>query len=106
MIASENTLKPIPDSSSRLSVTVVVPTRNRADHAAACVATILKNAGFDELIVVDQSDGPETRQALTSFDDTRLHYVQTDTRGVTSARNIGIELSRSSIVAFTDDDCR
>ena len=92
MIAPENTLKPTPDGSSSLSVTVVVPTRNRADHVAACVATILQNAGLDELIVVDQSDGLETRRALMNFDDTRLRYVRTDTRGVTSARNIGIEL--------------
>jgi GT2 family glycosyltransferase len=32
--------------------------------------------------------------------------VRTDTRGVTNGRNLGMSLSRSDIVAFTDDDCR
>ncbi len=89
-----------------LSVSVVVATRNRPDHTAACVATILKNSEFEELLVIDQSDGRETEQALATVNDRRLRYVRTDTRGVTSARNLGIELSHSAIVAFTDDDCR
>jgi len=48
--------------SDRLSV--VVPTRNRPDHAAECAKAILAGGGFDELILVDQSDGDETEKAL------------------------------------------
>jgi glycosyltransferase involved in cell wall biosynthesis len=94
------------EDSAELSVSVVVPTRNRHEHAIACVETILANDGFSELFVVDQSDGAETEQALSKFSDSRLRYVRTDTRGVTSSRNLGIELSHGEVVVFTDDDCR
>src|SRR6478609_1826390 len=97
------------DSSSQSrspSVSVVVPTRNRAKHALACVQTILANSGFDEVVVVDQSDGPETEQALSVLSDERIRYVHSDSRGVTRGRNIGIEVTQGEIVAFTDDDCR
>ncbi|MEI9941310.1 MAG: glycosyltransferase family A protein [Pseudomonadota bacterium] len=89
-----------------LSVSVVLATRNRGDHVVECVETILANSGFVDLIVVDQSDGDETEKALGRIEDQRLRYVRTATRGVTNGRNLGIELSQSDIIAFTDDDCR
>jgi glycosyltransferase involved in cell wall biosynthesis len=88
------------------SVSVVLATRNRGQHVLPCVETILANAGFTELIVADQSDGDETRDALANVSDTRLRYVKSAARGVTNGRNLGIELSSGDVVAFTDDDCR
>jgi glycosyltransferase involved in cell wall biosynthesis len=88
------------------SISVVVPTRNRAQHARDCARAILETSGFIELIVVDQSDGPETRLALETIADERLQYVHSTLRGATNGRNVGIEKSRGDIVAFTDDDCR
>jgi glycosyltransferase involved in cell wall biosynthesis len=87
-------------------VSVVVPTRNRPTHAAHCAASILATHGFVDLIVIDQSDDRATEDALAKIDDRRLRYVRTETRGVTTGRNLGIDLSASEIIAFTDDDCR
>jgi glycosyltransferase involved in cell wall biosynthesis len=89
-----------------IRMSVVVPTRNRPAHAAACIRSILAIDGFVELIVVDQSDDRATAEAVSAIDDRRLRYVRTETRGVSNARNLGMELSDSEIVAFTDDDCR
>ena len=84
-----------------MTISVVVPTRNRPTHIPDCVASVLATTGFDELIVIDQSDGTATEQALAHLDDPRLRYVRTDSRGVTIARNIGIDLSVGSIVSAT-----
>jgi glycosyltransferase involved in cell wall biosynthesis len=89
-----------------IRLSVVVPTRNRPAHAAACAASILATDGFVDLIVVDQSDDRVTEEALSKIDDRRLRYVRMETRGVTRGRNLGMELSDSEIIAFTDDDCR
>ncbi len=91
---------------SGVTVSVVVPTRNRPLHAIECIQSILATDGLFELIVVDQSDGLETQEALQSIDDARLRYVRTPTRGVCAARNAGVDLSRGDVIAFTDDDCR
>jgi glycosyltransferase involved in cell wall biosynthesis len=101
--AGSNTVTP---GSHAPRVSIVVPTRNRAAHAAACAASILAIDGFADLIVVDQSDDRETEEALSRIADRRLRYVRMQTRGVTSGRNHGMELSESEIIAFTDDDCR
>lgn len=87
------------------TISVVLATRNRAAQAATCVGAILENQGFVELIVVDQSDDTSTRDVLSALLDHRLRYVASALRGVTSGRNLGIELSRGEVVAFTDDDC-
>jgi GT2 family glycosyltransferase len=91
---------------SALSVSVVVPTRNRAQHAAECAASVLAIQGFVDLIFVDQSDDHATEEALSKIVDPRLRYVRTETRGVTRGRNLGMSMSTSDIIAFTDDDCR
>src|SRR5713226_3277827 len=88
------------------TISINIPTRNRPAHAAACVETALATSGFDEVILIDQSDGPATEEALSKIQDPRFRYVRTPTRGVTIARNIGIELSKGTIIACTDDDCR
>ena len=90
----------------RLSVSVIVPTRNRPEHAAGCAASILATDGFTDLVFVDQSDGRATENALAKINDRRFRYVRTETRGVSNARNLGMELTDGEIVAFTDDDCR
>lgn len=91
---------------SNLTLSVVVPTRNRPAHIIECVRSVLATDGYVDLIVVDQSDDSATQEALSIFDDVRLRYVRTETRGVTNGRNVGMSLSRSDVIAFTDDDCR
>lgn len=91
---------------SAVTVSAIVPTRDRPAHALACAKAILANDRLLELLVVDQSDSDETQQALRGISDPRLRYLRTPTRGVGWARNLGIELSHGEVIAFTDDDCR
>ena len=58
-----------------------------------------------ELIVMDQSGGPETEQALGEIADPRLVYVRTPSRGKGAALNEGLRRARGDIVVCTDDDC-
>jgi glycosyltransferase involved in cell wall biosynthesis len=67
---------------------------------------LLATSGFDELILVDQSDGTATQEAVSQIRDPRFRYVRTPTRGVTIARNLAVELSKGAVIACTDDDCR
>jgi len=59
-----------------------------------------------ELIVVDQSDGTDTEQALASFrSDPRFRYQRSQARGKGAALNEGIRLASGAIIVCTDDDC-
>jgi hypothetical protein len=59
-----------------------------------------------DLIVIDQSDGPETGRLLDEFPEkSGLRYVRSTTRGVGAGLNEGLRLARSPFVIRTDDDC-
>ena len=88
------------------SLSVAIPTRNRADKVKRAVESILANSVTDfELIVVDQSTNSKTEEALARIDDKRLRYIPTDTVGVSVSRNIAVRASRADTIVFTDDDC-
>ncbi|WP_322817064.1 glycosyltransferase family A protein [Chloroflexus sp.] len=90
------------------TMSAVICTRNRGERILAAVESILANdhPAF-ELIVVDQSTDEVTGNSLRRFyHDRRLRYITTPTKGLGLARNIGLQLARAPLVAFTDDDCR
>lgn len=87
-------------------ISVLVCTRNRSEHIGDCIRSILQSPLRSmELLVIDQSDADDTAAIVLANQDPRLRYLRTSTRGLSRARNIGIEASRAPIVLFTDDDC-
>ncbi|HZU14564.1 MAG TPA: glycosyltransferase family 2 protein [Chloroflexota bacterium] len=60
-----------------------------------------------ELIVVGQGDEPVLCRAVTeaAAGDKRVRYIHSPRRGLSVARNLGIEASNGEVIAMTDDDC-
>ena len=87
--------------------TVVIATRDRGALPAVAVRSVLAPRNSDlEVIVVDQSTGDATERALQPLaGDSRLRYMRSASRGVSNARNLGIEQAREGIVVCIDDDC-
>lgn len=88
-------------------VSGVVCTRNRPEALARVVQSLLAGEKQPlELLVIDQSDGPEGEQALAPFaDDPRLRYHRSAGRGKGFALNEALALARGEILVCTDDDC-
>jgi glycosyltransferase involved in cell wall biosynthesis len=86
------------------SVSVVVPSFNRADCIARTVESILAQTFRDfELIVVDDGSVDDTAEVLAKFGD-RIRLIRQENRGVSAARNAGIRAARGNWVAFLDSD--
>ncbi len=96
-----------PQSSAIEPISVVVPTRGRGSLVLRTVESILGNdISPAEVIVVDQSDDNQTETAMAAFQgDNRVRYIRSSTRGISAARNIGIQHTSGEIIANTDDDC-
>jgi glycosyltransferase involved in cell wall biosynthesis len=94
----------VPES---VRISVIVPTRNRGKGPIETVRSVLANAHADfELIVIDQSESDDTKQALSEFEsDQRYRHVMSTEIGASRGRNQGVRLSRSDVLLFTDDDC-
>ena len=90
------------------TVSVVIPTRDRASMLATCLDSVLATRYPDlEVVVVDNAPSDDSTRALVDErfgSDPRVRYVRLAQAGASHARNVGAQLARGEIVAFTDDD--
>lgn len=90
-------------------VSVVIPTRNRAEYVRKAVASALDQSHpAVEVIVVDDGSTDETPALLSSLAEKgdRLRVIRhTEGGGAPRARNTGARAARGSVLAFLDDDC-
>lgn len=89
------------------SISVVLPTFNRAAGLRANLDSVLAMAGVDEVVVVDDGSTDDTWPWLQARSDDRLRPVrQPANRGSPAARNTGAQHARGDWVVFAEDDCR
>lgn len=88
------------------TVTVVVPTRDRAHLLATTLRSIVAQVEADlEVIVVDDGSRPDQAAATAALSGGPVRVLRhTTSRGVGAARNRGAEAARAPWVAFCDDD--
>jgi O-antigen biosynthesis protein len=87
------------------TVSVVLPTRDRADVVGAAIASVLAQTWPAlELWVVDDGSTDGTDEVVARFDDPRVHHVVLEAGGVSRARNVGLERATGRYVAYLDSD--
>jgi GT2 family glycosyltransferase len=84
------------------TVAVVVCTRNRPEQLALTLAALEPELepGF-ELVVVDQSEVP-----YLPASGSQVRVLHDRGRGLSRARNVALDATRTDWIAFVDDDCR
>lgn len=86
------------------TVSVILPTFNRAQWLPHAIESVLKQRHRDfELIVVDDGSVDETAEVLRRFGST-LTCISQANAGVAAARNRGIARARGTWLAFIDSD--
>ncbi len=82
-------------------ISVVIPTRDRPEALARCLAALARQRGAElEIVVVD--DGGGGAGGLTA---PGARIVRADGNGPAAARNLGAVAARGDVICFTDDDC-
>jgi GT2 family glycosyltransferase len=91
------------------AVSVVIPTRDRADQLVRCVAAIAsatRPAGGVEVVVVNDGGAPPQSEALAAVGDgLEIRLIDQPGGGPAGARNRGAAAAAGRVLAFTDDDC-
>src|SRR3954454_11717029 len=87
-------------------VTVVIPTKNRRKLLLRTLASVLGQEGVDlDVVVVDDGGADDAEATVARLQDVRLRVLRHDvSRGVSAARNTGLNAATSPFVAFLDDD--
>jgi predicted AlkP superfamily phosphohydrolase/phosphomutase len=97
----------VPES---LLVSVVMPTRNRADCVGAAIESVLRQrySRWELLIVDDGSDDatPSVVEQWTTRDERIRAFRQSPHGGSSRARNLGLDHAKGDVVCYLDDDNR
>lgn len=87
------------------TVSVVIPTRNRARFLREALGSVVKQDFADfEVLVVDDGSTDDTGVVPSSLGDPRVSYIHQENAGRSAARNRGIAVARGRYLAFLDDD--
>jgi glycosyltransferase involved in cell wall biosynthesis len=87
-------------------ITVIIPTKDRWPMLSRSLQSVLEQEDVAlEVIVVDDGSSDATPARLEELDDPRLRVLRNaSSRGVASARNLGLSHTRAEWIAFLDDD--
>jgi glycosyltransferase involved in cell wall biosynthesis len=88
----------------RVSATVAVCTRNRAEDLSRCLDALMRLPDDgQEIIVIDNDPSSDaTREVVDGYPKAR--YVREQRAGLDVARNRALREAQGDVVAFTDDD--
>jgi len=88
------------------TVSVIIPTYNRAHLIGKAIKSILNQTFQDfEIIVIDDGSTDNTEETVKNFNNFKIRYIRhTNNRGVSVARNTGIRVSRGKYIALLDSD--
>lgn len=95
-----------------INISIIIPSYKPQDYMWECLYSIklqtLPKSTFEVLIILNGSKEPYYSKIesflQTGFQDMNVRMIYTDTKGVSNARNIGIEAARGKYLAFIDDD--
>lgn len=85
---------------------LIIPTYNREKFVVRSLQSALEQSiKLDEIIIVDDGSTDNTRTALEAYiDRDKVRYYYQENKGVSSARNLGIEKSQGDWIHFLDSD--
>ncbi len=87
------------------SVSIIIPTFNRAEKITRAISSVIEQTFADfEIIVVDDGSRDNTEQTVAQFDERLIYVAHPSNLGVSAARNTGIKKSGALLLAFLDSD--
>ena len=91
----------------KAKVSVIIPCYNSASHIRECVESILSNTYHNiEVICIDDGSTDKTLDILDIIKsrDDRLKVIKQKHKGVSAARNAGLEAAKGKYISFVDSD--
>ncbi len=90
-------------------ISAIIPTKNRPIDLGNAVASILDQTRRpEEIVIVDQSDGSESRQVvenLLSKTNLRCRYIHDQSiAGLVDAKRVGVKHATGEFIFFLEDD--
>lgn len=88
-------------------VSVIVPIYNSQEYLDECIQSIIYQSYKElEIILIDDGSTDNSRQICERYsaEDSRVVYVRKKNGGVSSSRNLGLEIAQGEYIVFVDAD--
>jgi glycosyltransferase involved in cell wall biosynthesis len=84
---------------------IIIPLYNKADYITDAIQSVLNQTHQDfEVIVVDDGSKDDGALRVKAFTDRRIKLFEQPNKGVSCARNQGIDLAVGDLICFLDAD--
>ncbi|MDQ0231425.1 glycosyltransferase family 2 protein [Metabacillus malikii] len=89
-----------------MTISVVIPTFNRAHIIESSIKSVLnQTVPPEEIIIIDDHSTDHTLDVIKSIKDVRIKYeLNKGIKGANGARNTGIKMAKGKYIAFQDSD--
>mgnify|MGYP001038028152 CR=1 FL=1 len=88
-------------------ISVIVPVYNVRDYLSRCIQSIIDQSYKNiEILIVDDgsTDGSEKICDVFAKSDKRVRVIHKKNEGLSSARNIGLDIAKGNYIGFVDSD--
>ncbi len=88
-------------------ISIIVPCYNQAQYLDECLQSVLDQTFVDWECIIINDGSPDNTEAIAKsweLKDSRFKYFYTDNKGVSNARNLGIQNSSGGFIQFLDSD--
>lgn len=88
-------------------ITIIIPVYNAESWLPECISSVLSQTISDlEVILIDDGSNDKSCEMCDSFmqKDERVRVFHTENKGVSSARNLGLQQARGDYIQFLDSD--
>ncbi|MDO4963776.1 MAG: glycosyltransferase family 2 protein [bacterium] len=88
-----------------MKVSVIIPVYNSEKYIKKCIDSLVNQKFEDcEFIFVDNASTDNSRGIIELYTDSRIKYYRLNEKGISQARNFGIEKSNGDYIIFVDSD--
>jgi glycosyltransferase involved in cell wall biosynthesis len=85
-------------------VSVIIPVYNCVEFLQKALASVLEQDGVAVEVILVDSSKDDSCAILSRQNEPRVRYVYQEPRGVSAARNLGIQHAQGEFIAFQDAD--
>ncbi|MGH9840440.1 MAG: glycosyltransferase [Blastocatellia bacterium] len=106
VLAAQQAALPLPPPTTKPLISVIIPTWNRGEVLETALRSVIGQR-YDhwEAIVVDDGSDDGTEEKIGPFlADPRFRYLRREHKGVSAARNCGLQQARGEVIAYLDSD--
>jgi glycosyltransferase involved in cell wall biosynthesis len=84
---------------------IIIPLYNKAEYVSKTLSSVLvQTYPYFEVLVIDDGSTDNSLEVVKAFTDERIHVITQKNKGVSAARNMGINAAQYELIAQLDAD--